>query len=698
MTINLATLFFTPQTGNGAAQAPLQGSLPVGGVLAAVPGANFMDMIFARLNGKGEQEEDKAVLTPQGEGKTGSNDIMAMLTAAVTGQSQAQTKEQHVKINNLLHRIAHEVSATVPAMNGEIPDSLSDDTDLAADWLTSILASLPRKDGEQARPQILEGVAGTGASAADTVEMPQSILDTLPEPVRQDFAAFLNHLLQGVPQESRPLILKISMPATPGKHLEFDPAAIAAAKAASEALAIDTTPVDGTPEPAQDVPAAVPALIATGLTPEGLTKFMEELASRLQQGESFVVGLVKILPPQSKREVIFLPRAMVLSNSGSAAKTTTAGSAASAMTPEELLQSLLAEDLPADDMPAVTDSNDAMPQTLAPKRDKVENQLLALLSLLTDAPQKAAANNSAPKPGFANNANGIPSGKDAENETNAAAPKTSTGSIMAQLNALLSGGEEAELAGAPPAESGFAKVLKVLEEAQSRPYGKNGEANGFDKAVNVVKSMSPVLSTFHTQHVPLVGMAFAAALSDQIFPDGYDWTQAAGASHPMTLNSPAMAASLIGQAPHAGNPHPATQMIAATITKAAASGENRNITVKLEPPELGRIEISMSFSKEKSVKTHMIVEKQETFMMMQRDAHILERALHDAGIDTDGGVSFELAQDGGTFADNGRGGERGASGGGSSDADGGTEETVIETKMDWYIDPHTGATRYDILT
>ncbi|HEY8192052.1 MAG TPA: flagellar hook-length control protein FliK, partial [Alphaproteobacteria bacterium] len=515
----------------------------------------------------------------------------------------------------------------------------------------------------------------------------------------QDFVAFLNHLLQGIPQESRPVILKINALAASGKNLEFDPVAALAA-----AVNAQTDDASGTGDTSVNN-APAPALIATGLTPQGLTKFMEELASRLQKGESFVVGLVKIMPPQSKREVIFLPRAMVLSNSAQTAKTTAAGKAAPVMTPEELLQSLLANDMPADDMPAVT--NNALsqnvvpaqdsPQAAIPKHDKIESQLLTLLSLLGETSQKATTGTTT-KPEFANHPAIFAGTDNAETDSSASVPKSNSGNIMAQLSALLTSGETDPLTGAAPAESGFARVLKVLEEAQTRQYGKAGDnATGLNKAINVIKSMSPSLSTFHGPHLPVMGMAFASALSDQIYPEGYDWARMQGApGHAMTLNSPAMAASLIGQAPHAGNPHPATQMIAATITKAAASGENRNITVKLEPPELGRIEISMSFSKEKSVKTHMIVEKQETYMMMQRDAHILERALHDAGIDTDGGVSFELAQDGNMSGD-GRGGERGASGGGSSDTSGNTEEAVIETKMDWYIDPHTGATRYDII-
>src|SRR5690606_32855292 len=100
----------------------------------------------------------------------------------------------------------------------------------------------------------------------------------------------------------------------------------------------------------------------------------------------------------------------------------------------------------------------------------------------------------------------------------------------------------------------------------------------------------------------------------------------------------------------------------------------------------------LSFGKDKTVKTAVIAERGETLTMLQRDAHVLERALQDAGLDTNSSLSFELADDGHFGQDGGHDGHRnGASNPQQDDAE------IIETTMNWYVDAATGHMRYDIL-
>ena len=85
----------------------------------------------------------------------------------------------------------------------------------------------------------------------------------------------------------------------------------------------------------------------------------------------------------------------------------------------------------------------------------------------------------------------------------------------------------------------------------------------------------------------------------------------------------------------------------------------------------------------------------ETYLMLQRDAQLLERALQDAGLDADGGLSFELAEHGFDFDQNNqRGG--GHDNGGTGASDEGEEIEILESTMTWSVDPETGHTRYDI--
>lgn len=145
-----------------------------------------------------------------------------------------------------------------------------------------------------------------------------------------------------------------------------------------------------------------------------------------------------------------------------------------------------------------------------------------------------------------------------------------------------------------------------------------------------------------------------------------------------------------------GGVQTASQVVAAAIFRAAQGGEARTMTLHLDPPELGRVAIRLEMDKNRTLKTVLTIEKPETHSLLQRDAHLLERALQNAGIDTSGGESlnFELAGEGFSF-DRG-GGQNGGQGSGGTQN--GTENAgILETRMDWYVDPDTGLRRYDII-
>ncbi len=150
----------------------------------------------------------------------------------------------------------------------------------------------------------------------------------------------------------------------------------------------------------------------------------------------------------------------------------------------------------------------------------------------------------------------------------------------------------------------------------------------------------------------------------------------------------------ITQSPNATAPHPATQMVSATIQKAVKAGEDTNIRLMLDPPELGRVEVKMSIDQDNNSKIVLTAEKPETYMMLRRDADALERALNENGLDTQSELSFEMAQDNQMFEKQDQGDD--ASSSGTNGADDGEPE-IIETKMNWDVDPQTGYIRYDIL-
>lgn len=166
-----------------------------------------------------------------------------------------------------------------------------------------------------------------------------------------------------------------------------------------------------------------------------------------------------------------------------------------------------------------------------------------------------------------------------------------------------------------------------------------------------------------------------------------------------SLGKTAEAANMVSSPTYAGQNHPATQMVAATLTKAGKSGEDSTISLRLDPPELGNVSVRLQFGKDKTVKAHVTVEKPETYMMLQREGHSLERALQNAGLDTQGqSISFELAQDNGTGRRDGESSDnRNFGGGGKAGQDAGGADEIIQSSMTWQVDSATGHMRYNIM-
>lgn len=103
-------------------------------------------------------------------------------------------------------------------------------------------------------------------------------------------------------------------------------------------------------------------------------------------------------------------------------------------------------------------------------------------------------------------------------------------------------------------------------------------------------------------------------------------------------------------APPAHPPSPPVRELAIQITQHMQAGLNR-FQMRLDPPELGRIEVRMEISPEGKLTAVIAVDRPETLDLLQRDGRALERSLLDAGIKTDSSaLNFSLRggrQDGG---------------------------------------------------
>jgi flagellar hook-length control protein FliK len=85
--------------------------------------------------------------------------------------------------------------------------------------------------------------------------------------------------------------------------------------------------------------------------------------------------------------------------------------------------------------------------------------------------------------------------------------------------------------------------------------------------------------------------------------------------------------------------------LALRIAAKSADGASQ-FQIRLDPPELGRIEVSLNMDSHGNAQANLSADRPQTLELLQRDAPQLERALKDAGLDLAGGLSFSLKGDG----------------------------------------------------
>lgn len=135
------------------------------------------------------------------------------------------------------------------------------------------------------------------------------------------------------------------------------------------------------------------------------------------------------------------------------------------------------------------------------------------------------------------------------------------------------------------------------------------------KLVDLSVSQSPARADAQAPGFPLT---FAHSLAQS----------AAGSSITLPASADAAAVPLTG--------------VAVEIASRAFNGDRR-FEIRLDPPELGRIDVRLDMSRDGSVSSRLVVERAETLDLLRRDAGNLERALQSAGLNTSGsGLEFSL--------------------------------------------------------
>jgi hypothetical protein len=185
------------------------------------------------------------------------------------------------------------------------------------------------------------------------------------------------------------------------------------------------------------------------------------------------------------------------------------------------------------------------------------------------------------------------------------------------------------------------------------------------------------------------GSSFAA--DDAEFTN---WSQVLGSgANPLSNNIAAKQSAFMAQLKANLQVLPPHEQIAVQIKDAMQNGNSR-LTVALHPVELGRVEVKLDIDKDKNVTATIVVDRPATLDLLRNDAKALERALQDAGLQTDSGsLSFNLrdsnGQNGG--GQNGTGTDTGSgvgTGGGGSEVRAEVRTDVVKT-ADGYVDVET---------
>lgn len=129
------------------------------------------------------------------------------------------------------------------------------------------------------------------------------------------------------------------------------------------------------------------------------------------------------------------------------------------------------------------------------------------------------------------------------------------------------------------------------------------------------------------------------------------------AKHPLEQTLPAMTARQAGETvaktalpPSAHRTMTAknapAQQVAIHMEKGFAKGQT-TIHMKLDPEELGSIDISLSIDENRHIRANITAERPQTLDILRKDADTLEKALSTTGLKTEqGGLSFNLKQGG----------------------------------------------------
>jgi flagellar hook-length control protein FliK len=284
----------------------------------------------------------------------------------------------------------------------------------------------------------------------------------------------------------------------------------------------------------------------------------------------------------------------------------------------------------------------------------------AAADAVIEAPEDQAATDDAPAAGGPTSAEGAESTAEAVTTTQALAlpagstpieAKPETSAAQAEPEAVIgeSGAKPQRTAATHIAARGGDLKDAATDQTASSPEDATSAATAQDKPEASGKASSEAVQTaarpaHEAKAETGQGQFQAAAARFEALPPGLA---------ALPDNARALQAQLSEARPQAGaHPHGARGPESAPTSLSALPIEigfralegTKRFDIRLDPAELGRVDVSLSFDKDGEVTAKLTVDRVETLHLLQRDAKTLERAFDQAGLRTsDAGVQISLS-------------------------------------------------------
>jgi flagellar hook-length control protein FliK len=196
---------------------------------------------------------------------------------------------------------------------------------------------------------------------------------------------------------------------------------------------------------------------------------------------------------------------------------------------------------------------------------------------------------------------------------------------------------QAEATVSDPATPDSTDTAKSADASASVPNAKPAEHATVQPSPEPRSNMTAPDTTPQVAAAPLNAPVVHAASDNPPSPMPATWT--AASSDPTETPVRVLSMGLAGL--------PDTTMFDALAIKIAAKSSqgDANFQIRLDPPELGRIEVNLNVDANGNAGASLTADKPQTLDLLQRDSGALERALKDAGLDLTGGLSFSLKSD-----------------------------------------------------